>query len=101
MAFCLIGSGTKLLDHLLIICIVGCIYALYSFLPHVSCAIKNCKYFEYFVPEDNYRLPMKGDLPIDEYGIIHVPDKPGVGVELDWDLIKSACHNYICQEYKG
>ena len=66
---------------------------------HVSCAIKNCEYFEYFVPEDNYRLPMKGDLPIDENGIIHVPDKPGVGVELDWDLIQSACHNYICQEY--
>ena len=45
---------------------------------------------------------MKGNLPIDENGIIHVPqDKPGVGVELDWDLIEHACHNYICQEYKG
>ena len=64
---------------------------------HVSCAIKNCEYFEYFVPEDNYRLPMKGDLPIDENGIIHVPNGPGVGVELDWELIESACHNYICQ----
>ena len=21
---------------------------------HVSCAIKNCEYFEYFVPEENY-----------------------------------------------
>ena len=66
---------------------------------HVSCAIKNCEYFEYFVPEDNYRFPMKGDLPIDGNGIIHVPDKPGVGAELDWELIQSACHNYICQEY--
>ena len=59
----------------------------------------SCEYFEYFVPEDNYRFPMKGDLPIDGNGIIHVPDKPGVGAELDWDLIQSACHNYICQEY--
>ena len=66
---------------------------------HVSCAIKNCKYFEYFVPEDNYRLPMKGDLPIDADGIIHVPNKPGVGVELDWELIEKACHHYSCQEY--
>ena len=64
---------------------------------HVSCAKPNCRYFEYFVPEDNYRLPMKGDLPIDENGIIHVPNGPGVGVELDWELIESACHNYICQ----
>lgn len=67
---------------------------------HLSCAIKNCKYFEYFVPEDNYRLPMKGDLPIDENGFIHVPDKPGIGVELDWDLIQSACRHYCCQEWK-
>ena len=42
---------------------------------------------------------MKGDLPIDENGIIHVPNAPGIGVELDWPLIESACHNYICQEY--
>lgn len=37
---------------------------------HVSCAIENCEYFEYFVPEENYTLPMKGKLPIDEHGII-------------------------------
>ena len=43
---------------------------------HVSCAIKNCEYFEYFVPEENYTLPMKGKLPIDEHGIIHVPQAP-------------------------
>lgn len=30
---------------------------------HASCAIKNCEYFEYFVPEENYTLPMKGKLP--------------------------------------
>ena len=61
---------------------------------HVSCAIKNCEFFEYFVPEDNYRLPMKGDLPIDSEGIIHVPNKPGVGVELDWELIESSCRSH-------
>ncbi|MBT9819762.1 enolase C-terminal domain-like protein [Clostridium sp. MCC328] len=63
---------------------------------HVSCSIRNCKYFEYFVPEDNYRLPMKGDLPIRD-GYIYVPDKPGVGAELDWDLINANCHSYRCQ----
>ncbi len=61
---------------------------------HVSCAIRNCEYFEYFVPEDNYRLPMKGDLPIDERGIITVPEQPGVGVSLDWELIKNQCLSY-------
>lgn len=30
-------------------------------------------------------------LPIDENGIIHVPNAPGVGVELDWELIERIC----------
>ncbi len=60
---------------------------------HVSCAIRNCEYFEYFVPEENYQLPMKGAMPIRE-GRIYVPDKPGVGMELDWDLIQSSCRSH-------
>ena len=60
---------------------------------HASCAMRNCKYFEYFVPEDNYRLPMKGDLPIRD-GIITAPDAPGVGAELDWELIEKCCKSY-------
>ena len=68
---------------------------------HVSCAIKNCQYFEYFVPEDNYRLPMKGDLPIDGNGIIHVPNAPGVGAELDWELIERSCVSHKVLEWKG
>ena len=64
---------------------------------HVSCAIRNCEYFEYFVPEDNYRLPMKGNLPIHN-GIITVPETPGIGAELDWELIEKSCHSYRFQE---
>ena len=64
---------------------------------HVSCAIRNCEYFEYFVPEDNYRLPMKGNLPIHN-GVITVPEKPGIGTELDWELIEKSCHSYRFQE---
>ena len=60
---------------------------------HVSCAIRNCEYFEYFVPEENYQLPMKGAMPIRE-GRIYVPDKPGVGMELDWDLIQASCRSH-------
>lgn len=56
----------------------------------VSCAVRNCKWFEYFVPEDNYRLPMKGNLPI-RNGVITVPETPGVGAEIDWDLVDRLC----------
>lgn len=58
---------------------------------HVSCAIRNCKFFEYFVPEENFQFPMKGKLPIDEKGMITVPKRPGIGADLDWDLIAENC----------
>jgi L-alanine-DL-glutamate epimerase-like enolase superfamily enzyme len=58
---------------------------------HVSCAIRNCEYFELLVPEEPFRFPMKNPYPIDEKGIAHVPQKPGIGVELDWDAIDRTC----------
>ncbi len=64
---------------------------------HVSCAIRNCKYFEYFVPEDNFRFPMKGDLPI-KNGEIFVPQTPGIGAELDWDIIEKGCVSHKTQQ---
>lgn len=65
---------------------------------HVSCAIKNCEYFEYFIPEDIFQFPMKNPLPIDSLGMIHVPDRPGLGVELDWDEIDKRCASYRKKE---
>jgi len=58
---------------------------------HVSCAIRNCEYFELLIPEEPFRFPMKNVYPIDEHGIAHVPETPGIGVELDWDAIDRAC----------
>lgn len=58
---------------------------------HVSCAIRNCEFFELLVPEEPFRFPMKDPYPIDAQGIAHVPQKPGIGVELDWDAIDRTC----------
>jgi len=68
---------------------------------HVSCAIRNCEYFEYFVPEEDFSFPMKGLLPIGPDGMITVPKEPGVGAELDWDLIEKCCVSYKELTYKG
>jgi len=62
---------------------------------HVSCAIRNCEYFELFVPDDVFAFPMRGRLPIDETGRIHVPQKPGLGVELDWDVIDRCVVDHV------
>lgn len=58
---------------------------------HVSCAVRNCEFFEYFVPEENFRFPMKEPLTISEDGFIEVPEGPGLGVEVDWDGIDRMC----------
>jgi len=58
---------------------------------HVSCAIRNCEYFELLVPEEPFRFPMKDAYPIDDRGMAHVPRKPGIGVELDFAAIDAAC----------
>ena len=67
---------------------------------HVSCAIRNCHYFEYFVPEEDFMFPMSERLPIDENGMITVPKKPGIGVELDWDVVRDTCVSYCAAEYR-
>jgi L-alanine-DL-glutamate epimerase-like enolase superfamily enzyme len=58
---------------------------------HVSCAIRNCEFFELLIPEDPFRFPMKDPYPIDAQGQAHVPQKPGLGVELDWAAIDRTC----------
>ena len=57
---------------------------------HVSCAIRNCEYFELLVPEEPFRFPMKDPYPIAN-GVAQVPQRPGIGVELDWDRIENTC----------
>ena len=58
---------------------------------HVSCAIRNCEYYEMFVPDEVFRFPMKDPWPFDDEGNIHVPQRPGLGIELDWDAIDNNC----------
>ena len=67
---------------------------------HVSCAIRNCKYFEYFVPEEDFMFPMSERLPIDGNGVVHVPQGPGVGADLDWELVERCCvsHHVLEEE---
>ncbi len=51
------------------------------------------EYFELFVPEDTFQLPMKQSLRdmMDADGNIHVPEGPGLGIDIDWDLVEDSC----------
>lgn len=63
---------------------------------HVSCAVRNCEYFELFVPETTFQVPMKQSYYdfIDDNGDIHVPEGHGLGVDIDWDLVENNCRSH-------
>ncbi len=54
---------------------------------HVMAAIPNCEFFEQAVPLDRFEVCAKDHFTIDSEGYVHVPVRPGMGVELDWDAI--------------
>jgi L-alanine-DL-glutamate epimerase-like enolase superfamily enzyme len=56
---------------------------------HCCAAIRNCDFFELLYPIENFAFGLKEPLPIAD-GIARPPEKPGLGVELDWDEI-DAC----------
>lgn len=55
---------------------------------HVMMAIKNCEYYEYLLPEAIVNYGLVNELVPDEKGLIHAPMAPGLGVEIDFDLIE-------------
>jgi L-alanine-DL-glutamate epimerase-like enolase superfamily enzyme len=56
---------------------------------HVMCAIKNSRYHEILVPEEFFGGGVIEDVAIDSDGCVTVPDKPGLGLEIDWDYINT------------
>ena len=59
---------------------------------HTLCAIKNCEFYEMRWPERRYGLK---EYPIlDNEGYLHVPQKPGLGVEIDWEALGKPVASY-------
>ncbi|MFC1917903.1 enolase C-terminal domain-like protein [Chloroflexota bacterium] len=52
---------------------------------HVMGAVKNCEYYEMIWPERRYGLK---EYPVfDNEGYIHVPENPGLGIDIDWETL--------------
>jgi len=62
---------------------------------HVSCAIRNCEYFELFVPESAFQFPLLQPIPIDQQGNAVVPEKAGLGVDIDWQEVERLCVSHV------
>jgi L-alanine-DL-glutamate epimerase-like enolase superfamily enzyme len=55
---------------------------------HVMGAIRNCDFFESMEPGELYDVCVKNTIEIDKEGFVHMPTKPGLGLEFDLDEIK-------------
>lgn len=55
---------------------------------HVMCSIKNSEYYEYIAVEQLQNWGVTdGGVRIDDKGFAHVPQKPGIGIDIDWEYI--------------
>ena len=61
---------------------------------HVACASQTCAWLESHQPM--FRIGLKNNpMNIDSTGMLHLPDGPGLGVELDWDWIDNHTVEHI------
>ena len=55
---------------------------------HVIMAIKNCEFFEVLLPDAAQKYGLLQDIEVDGDGLVHAPNEPGLGAEIDFDLIE-------------
>jgi len=55
---------------------------------HFACAIANTTYFEVLLPHGAHKYGLLNDIQIGKDGLAHCPQVPGIGAEIDYDLIK-------------
>jgi len=55
---------------------------------HLIMAIRNCEYFEVLLPDAAQKHGLVNDIEVDENGMVHAPEGPGLGVDIDFDLIE-------------
>lgn len=55
---------------------------------HIMCGIPNSEFFEVILPDDVQKYGLIDDLEVDPQGMVHVPQGPGLGVEIDFGLIQ-------------
>ena len=54
---------------------------------HVCMAIRNTTWFEVLLPDGAHKYGLVNDIKPDAQGMVHAPTGPGLGYEIDFDLI--------------
>ena len=55
---------------------------------HVTMAVNNCDYYEVFPCSGANKFALVRDIEVDNQGLVYAPENPGLGYEIDWDLVK-------------
>ena len=55
---------------------------------HVTMAINNCDYYEVFPSHGANKFGLVEDIEVDDNGLVYAPEKPGLGYEIDWELVE-------------
>ena len=55
---------------------------------HVIMAIQNCEFFEVLLPDGAQKYGLVEDIEVDAHGLVHAPNEPGLGAEIDFELIE-------------
>jgi L-alanine-DL-glutamate epimerase-like enolase superfamily enzyme len=55
---------------------------------HVTMAVPNCEYFEVLQPDAAQKHGLVRDIEVDRAGLVHAPTAPGLGYEIDWELVE-------------
>jgi len=55
---------------------------------HFACAIRNTTYFEVLLPHGAHKYALLEDIEIGRDGLARCPQVPGIGAQIDFDLIK-------------
>ncbi len=55
---------------------------------HMIMAMKNCQFLEVLLPDDLQKHGVLNEIELDEDGCAHAYNAPGLGIQLDYDLIE-------------
>lgn len=54
---------------------------------HVTMAIRNTEFFEVLLPDEAQKYGLAEDIVVNAEGMVHAPTAPGLGANIDFDLI--------------
>jgi len=55
---------------------------------HAIMAVKNCEFFEVILPDTTQKYGLVEDITVDNEGFVHAFNEPGLGAQIDFDLIE-------------